>query len=334
VATIKDISRYTGLALSTVSKYLNNGVVREKNKRMIEEALKVLDYRPNEAARSLKTNRSMTIGILIPNLKSAFDSAIISEMEEIFTREGYSVIICGYRKDSALEAERLQFLLNKRVDGLVTVSSGTIHRELQTFAKENRPVVLIDRPLEGMACDTIMIDNVAAAQEAVCCFLDNGHEKVGVITGPEDIYTARSRLKGYFEAHKLAGLPIDHNLVKHGDWSLESGYSIARDLIRRNKDMTALLVCGDDMGLGAFKAIQDEPLRIPEDLSIICFDVLNIADILRPRLATIEQPVREIGVLGARLLLKRLGGGADLEPPRVHILKAEFYPRDSILYRR
>jgi LacI family transcriptional regulator len=330
VATIKDIAKYTGLAISTISKYLNNGVVREKNRRKIEEALRVLDYRPNEAARSLKTKRTMTVGMLIPNLRSAFDSTIISTLEEELTRAGYSVIICGYRKDPSLEAERLRFLLNKRVDGLVVIPSGVVHDELRTFAREGRPLVLIDRPLAGIDCDTILIDNAAAAEEAVRCFLDYGHRRVGIITGPEEIHTAHLRLKGYFEAHKRAGLPVDHGLVRYGDWSMESGYSITKELLAARGGMTALLVCSDDMGLGALKALQDESLRIPQDVSLACFDILQIADILRPRLATVEQPALEIGRLGARLLLARLGN-AGAAAQGQHLLKAAFDPRDSIL---
>jgi alanine racemase/LacI family transcriptional regulator len=331
VATIKDISKYTGLALSTVSKYLNNGVVREKNKRKIEEALSVLDYRPNEAARSLKTNKSMTIGILIPNLRSAFDAAIISMIEEELTRAGYSVIICGYRKDPSLESAKLRFLLNKRVDGLVVIPSGVVHEELRTFQKENRPVVLIDRPLSGMDFDTVMIDNVASSMEVVGAFLEEGHRSIGIITGPEDVYTARMRLKGYLEAHKRAGVSIDYGLVRYCDWSLESGYSIAKELLMEKRGMTALIVCGDDMGLGALKAIQDESFRIPDDISLACFDLLQIAEILRPRLATVEQPVLEIGRLGAKLLLERLAGDTSPVPSAPHILKAVFNRRDSIL---
>ena len=330
MATIKDISKYTGLALSTVSKYLNNGVVREKNKRKIEEALRVLDYRPNEAARSLKTNKSMTIGILIPNLRSAFDAAIISMVEEELTRAGYSVIICGYRKDPSLESAKLRFLLNKRVDGLVVIPSGVVHEELRIFQKENRPVVLIDRPLSGMDFDTVMIDNVASSMEAVGAFLSAGHRSIGIITGPEDVYTAKMRLKGYFEAHKRAGVAIDYGLIRYCDWSLESGYSIAKELLLEKHGMTALLVCGDDMGLGALKAIQDESLRIPDDISLACFDLLQVAEILRPRLATVEQPVLDIGRLGARLLLDRLEGGVKDLAPQNHILQAFFNKRDSI----
>lgn len=329
MATIKDIAKYTGLALSTISKYLNNGVVREANKRKIDEALRVLDYRPNEAARSLKTKRSMTIGILIPNLRSPFDSAIISMVEEELTREGYSVVLCCYRKDPALEAEMLRFLLQKRVDGLVIVPSGTAHEELMAFVREDRPVVLIDRPVPGLDCDTITVDNVAAADEAASWILGRGHRRVGIVTGPEDIYTARLRLKGFIEAHKRVGLAVDFGLVRFCDWSLESGYDAARDLLSKHRDMTALLVCGDDMGLGALKVIQDESLRIPEDVSLACFDILQIADILRPRLATVEQPVLEIGRLAAQLILGRLAGHLQ-GFPTPHVLKTAFRPRDSI----
>jgi LacI family transcriptional regulator len=330
VDTIKDIAKYTGLALSTISKYLNNGVVREKNRKKIEEALRVLDYRPNEAARSLKTNKSMTIGMIIPNLRSSFDATIIALAEEELTSAGYSAIICGYHRDIGMEASRLRFLLNKRVDGLVIVPSGTAHDEFLGFVRENRPVVLVDRPLRGLSCDTILIDNVAAAAEAVACFLENGHRRIGIIAGSEDIFTGRMRLKGYLKAHRDFGIPIDHGLVCHGDWTSASGYTQTFELLKRDRKVTALLVCGDDMGFGALKAIQDLSLRVPEDISLVCFDIFQMAEILRPKIATVEQPINEIGRLAAKLLLRRLSEASRLRPHRTHILKASFYKRDSI----
>lgn len=329
MATIKDIAKYTGLALSTISKYLNGGTVREQNRIKIEDALKVLDYRRNEAARSLKTNKTMTIGILIPNLQSSFDTTIIAMVEKELTTAGYSVIICGYHKDSNLEAEKLKFLFNKRVDGLVIVPSGVIHQELHDFQREGRPVVLIDRPLSGFAGDTIIIDNVQAASRAVEYLLSNGHKDIGIITGTEDVYTGHMRLRGYLEAHRDAGVPVDYGLVRYGDWSMDSGCALTHELLVSNRDMSALVVCGDDMGYGAIKALQQSGVRIPEDLSLICFDIFDMAEILRPRMTTVEQPINEIGRLAAALLLQRLSQGG-VQKEELHVLQAKLCKRDSV----
>jgi DNA-binding LacI/PurR family transcriptional regulator len=329
VATIKDIARYTGLALSTISKYLNGGSVRENTRIKIEEALSVLDYKRNEAARSLKTNKSMTVGILIPNLRSHFDTTIIAMVEEELTRAGYSVIICGYHQSLALEREKLRFLIQKRIDGLITIPSGANHREIGDFMEEGRSLVFIDRPVPGIEADTILVDNEPSCYLITKYLIEKGHRSIGIICGSSETYTSRERLNGYLRADKETGNPVDVNLVCYGDWSRQSGYDFTRDLLSRPEPMSALISCSDDTSIGALQAVSQLSVSIPETLSMISYDLLEFADVFRPAITTIEQPVSEIGRMAAELLLKRMGG-ADGEPRRTIVMKTSFVERGSV----
>lgn len=333
MATIKDIAQYTGLALSTISKYLNGGNVKEANRIKIEKALQVLNYSRNEAARSLKTNKSMTIGILIPNLRSHFDTTIIAMVEEELTNAGYSVIICAYHKDIQLERDKLKFLLQRRVDGLIIIPSGDHHPELNEFLNQNHPIVLIDRPVEGIDVDTIIVDNEQSSRFVTEYLLRKGHRSIGIICGHEKTYTSKMRLSGYLEAHRRAGVSVDMNLICYGDWSRESGYQFAKSLVTDHNHMTALISCSDDVSIGVLRALAEMSVNIPSELSIISYDLLEYAEIFMPAITTIEQPIKDIGKKAAQLLLQRLAekpSDSGNQAPQVITMKTQFIERLSV----
>ena len=166
-ATMKDIARVTGLGLATISSYLNGGNVREKNRIKIEAAIDELDFEVNEVARGLKTNRTKTIGIIIPELNNIFCAEIITEVEDVLRNHGYATMICDCRTDAAREAEAVEFLFRRRVDGLILMPSGKSGKHLERFLHVGKPVVLIDRNLEDVPCDSVLVDNRGAAQAAV-----------------------------------------------------------------------------------------------------------------------------------------------------------------------
>ena len=196
-ATMKDIARETGLGLATISSYLNGGNVREKNRIKIEEAIEKLHFEVNEVARGLKTNRTKTIGIILPELNNIFFSEIITAAEDLLRSHGYATMICDCRSDVKREEEAAEFLLHRRVDGLIMMPTGAEKKVFDRFRKSGRPVVLIDRRMENGDCDCVLVDNEGAAQNAVKRLMKKGHKKIGMITGPDNVYTARERQRGY-----------------------------------------------------------------------------------------------------------------------------------------
>ncbi len=305
-ATIKDIAKATGLGLATISSYLNGGNVREKNRIRIEQAIEELHFEVNEVARGLKTNRTRSIGILIPELNNIFCAEIITEAEEVLRRQGYAAMICDCRTDAHREKEAIDFLLHRRVDGLLMIPSGETGASVQRFLRAKKPVVLIDRKIRNLDCDCVLVDNKGAVKDAVNRLITAGHREIGIIAGPEEMYTAQERLYGYEQALAKARIPIRDSLMVRGDYTIRGGMKAMRELIQKNTDLSAVLVSNYEMTLGSVIELHELGVQIPEELSLIGFDNVEFARASTPRLSIVTQPTKEIGKKAAELMLLRL----------------------------
>ena len=328
-ATIKDVAKYTGLSIATISKYINGGNVLDKNRKKIEEAIKVLDFRVNELARGLKTNRTMTVGILIPSLKNIFFTSIISNVENILLKHGYSTIVCDYRESSNLEKEKLNFLVNKMVDGIIVVPHGGDVSHIQDVRDKNIPIVFIDRMIKEIDCDVVLSDNLNAAYEAVEQLIIRGHRRIGIIAGPKDVYTTKERVKGYIRVHEDHDVNVDESLIKYGDYDIKSGYNILQKFIEMDSPPTSIFVTNYEMTLGAIMAINENDIKIPDQMSLVGFDNIQMAKVVKPSLSIVVQPIEQIGETAANILLKRLKN--DYEGfPSTNRLKTEIMIKDSV----
>ncbi len=305
-ATIKDIAERTGLGLATISSYLNGGNVREKNRIKIEEAIHALGFEVNEVARGLKTNRTHTIGVVIPELNNIFCTQIITEMEDILRKHGYATIVCDCRTDKALEREAVDFLYRKRVDGIINMPVDSTGAHLQHFANAKKPIVIIDRKLPDLLCDSILVDNQDAAKKAVTLLIENGHRRIGMLTGPQDIYTARERFEGYKQALLLADIPIDQELIVHSDYTIRGGVAAAGVLLDTSPCVTAVFAANYEMTVGTMIALNERGISIPEQISVIGFDNVEFAKALHPTLTIITQPTEAIARQAADTMLARL----------------------------
>ncbi len=278
----------------------------ERNRETIAQAISDLGFHVNEIARGLKTSRTMTVGVLIPDLENVFCTSIVAHIENMLQRAGYSSLICDYREDVALEREKLEFLAKKSVDGFIYMPLGNQEDIVARLLERSLPVILIDRPLPGLACDTVLVDNLNAAYGAIEHLINHGHRRIGIIAGPPGIYTAQERLKGYRRVHEDFDLPIADDLILEGDYSLESGYRLMGQLLQRADPPTAVFVTNYEMTLGAIMALNESPIRVPDELSIIGFDNQQLARIVKPALTIVVQPIQAIGEAAATLLMKRL----------------------------
>lgn len=328
--TIKDVAKATGLSIATISKFINGGNVLDNNKVLIENAIKELGFKVNEIARGLKTNKTMTIGVLIPDLKNVFCTTIVSIIENILIQNGYSTIICDYKQNSELEKMKFDFLVNKKVDGIITIPyDGSDAQGIQDLLNKNIPVVLIDRAIKGISCDTVLVDNLNASYDSVEQLIVKGHKRIGIICGPENIFTAGERLKGYIRVHEDYSMKIDDSLIKKGDYEIESGYSLLNELIDSDTPPTAVFVTNYEMTLGAIMAVNERNIKMPDELSFIGFDNLQMAKIVKPTLSIVVQPMELIGETAANILLRRLKGDMS-NFPTMFRLKTELMIRDSI----
>ena len=316
-ATIKDIAKRTGLGLATISSYLNGGNVREKNRIKIEEAIEELHFEVNEVARGLKTNRTKTIGILIPELNNIFFAEIITAAEDILRSHGYATMICDCRSDEKREEEAAEFLLHRRVDGMILMPTGAEKKVFKRFTRAGKPVVVIDRKMDGIQCDSVLVDNEGAVEDAVNRLIGSGHREIGMISGQEQVYTSSERQKGYEKALQKAQIDLQESLIVRGDYTIAGGAKAMRKLLEQNPDMTAVFISNYEMMVGAVMEINDSGIKVPEQLSVIGFDNEDFARASVPKLSIVTQPTREIGETAAELMLKRLepgdGNGTDAE---------------------
>jgi LacI family transcriptional regulator len=307
-ATIKDIAKKTGLGLATISSYLNGGNVREKNRIKIEQAIEELHFEVNEVARGLRTNLTKTIGVVIPELNMVFCAEIITAMEDILRTHGYATIVCDCRTDQKREQEAVEFLMHKRVDGLINMPVDKSGAHLRAYQKMGKPLVLIDREIEELPCDNILVDNQLAAAQAVELFVEQGHRHIGLVVGPQSISAARERLLGYKKALSRADIPFREDYVYYGRDDMNSGVLGIQKLHQEHPEMTGVFVANHAMTIGAVIGLNESNIQIGEEFSLVGFDNRQFARACNPQLTIVAQPTKEIARDAAERILAYLKG--------------------------
>ena len=333
--TIKDVAKHSGLSYATISKYLNGGNVLPENREKIERAVKELNFTVNEFARGLKTNKSNTVGIIIPDIGNVYVTQTIPIIVDELRIYGYATIICDSRSDHERELELMKFLMTKRVDGIINMPVGADGSHLSIALENHIPIVLLDRIVtDCIGCvDAVLADNLHAAQEATTHLIDHGHTSIGIISGPRDVSTAMDRLSGYIAVLKKNKLAIKDSLIEYTDFTIESGYRACKRLLNNNAEMTALFTTNYDTTVGAMMAINERGISVPDNISVFGFDDMPFAQVIKPHLSVIAQPISEIGKYAAQMLLDRMSG-ENSGHAKVTVKRTKIVFRDSVSIRQ
>ena len=230
-------------------------------------------------------------------------------MEDVLRSHGYATIVCDCRTDKKLEREAIEFLIRRRVDGVINMPVDEEGNHLKKFQRTGKPIVLIDRKIQGISCDSVLVDNKKAAEDAVRQFIERGHRYIGIIGGPKGIFTAQERMAGYYRALEKAGIPVRESLICHGDYTIQGGVQSLEELVQKNPDMTAVFVTNYEMTMGAMIGVNELGIQIPEQLSVIGFDNLQFARACNPKLTIVSQPTDGIAREVARIMLEHLENG-------------------------
>jgi LacI family transcriptional regulator len=331
VPTIKDVAHLAGVGVGTVSRVLNNsGYVSVETKRKVEMAIDQLSFSPSPLARDLTLKITHTIGLLLPDIANPFFPAMAKAVEYTASQHGYGVFLCNTDNNPREEEAYVNMFRVKRVDGVVWGGIDVRADLIEQLQTSGINVVLLDRFIAGAIVDTITIDNIKAARAATEYLYRLGHRVIGHIAGPLDLSTSKDRAEGYERALRDSGIGYSPALVAEGDFQFDGGYRGASDLLDSGHPITAIFAANDLMAVGAMHACTDRGLRVPEDVSIVGFDDIPMASIVRPRLTTIAQPSYQLGMTAATLLIDRLEGHHD-GPPRQMVLETTLILRETCM---
>lgn len=331
MATIQEVAKKAGVSVGSVSRYLNGYQLKAANMKKIEEAIVSLDYKENLLAKGLKSNQTMSIGLLMNNMQSYFSASLVAKIEEELEKNGYSILLSGFRNDRSQVQRKIDFLLSRQVDGLIVFEAEQDWAEVQCLKDVKLPVISLNTPMEFGKTDSILFDNRESTRQVIEKMLRLGHEKIGIIAAPKGDYVARERLAGVTEAYQEAGLSIEAANIYYGDYSKESGHKGMNYLIE-DKNVTAIFVCNYNMSLGALQAIHEKGLKIGEEISFASYDYFEASEIFYPKLTVVRQPVGEIGVLAVKRLLEKIHNNNELKGETI-ILPNEVLWRDSVCER-
>lgn len=329
MATINDVAKRANVSVGSVSRYLNGEKLKEKNVEKIEEAIHSLGYMPNIIAKGLKTKRSMSIGVLINDFQDIFATSIISALEGYVEKKGYSLIICDWKHDQRRLDEKINFLLARSIDGIITFHVENATPALSVAERKGIPIVAVDAPIQDVKADSVLVNNRESAYLATNELLSLGHKNIGVITGDTNTYVGRERIGGFYDAMNNQKIPVISDYIMITNFGADEAYAKTLTLLKNNHDITALFPTNYYMTMGAVQAIQDLNMRIGKDISLIAFDHFIFDDLVRPQITSIRQPVEEMGELVGRLIIKRIHKEKVLYRGE-HICKATLIRRKSL----
>jgi LacI family transcriptional regulator len=305
--SIKRVADRAGVSIATVSRvFADPRAVSDTLRLRVEEAARALNYRPSRAARSLRAGTSQSVGVVIPDLENPFFTAVVRGIEVVLRAAGYTLLLANSDEDAAREREVLQTLRADGVDGIILVPINPARDAYREVLAPPLPVVAVDRSPANFRPDLVTVDNVEGTRRGVEHLFGLGHREVALLGGPLRHSTAKERERGYHEAVRAAGRPLRPELVHYGDFREEGGYDGMKALMALSKRPTAVFVTNNLMTLGAFRALHEARVGIPDEVALVGFDDMPWATSLNPPLTAVSQPSQEIGSSAADLLLDRI----------------------------
>jgi LacI family repressor for deo operon, udp, cdd, tsx, nupC, and nupG len=329
-ANIQDVAKLADVSTATVSRALATPErVSPEARARVAQAIAKIGYVPNPAARSLRSQKTYMVLVVLPDLSNTFFSRILRGIEETLFEAGYGMIIGDLDGSPEKEAHFAAFTAAGRVDGAILLNGHLFGQSRDGTGEPagiNIPLVALCEAIPGACIPQIEVDNRAGAREMTQYLASLGHRRIAYLSGPAGNVLERERFRGYRDGLRRAGLPFDPDLVLDGDYSLEAGVAAGQVVAQSIHRPTALFCTSDVMAIGAMRTLASAGLRVPEDISVTGFDDIEFAAVAEPPLTTIHQPRRELGQAGATALVDLLQGRA--APDRIR-LKTELVTRSS-----
>lgn len=312
--TLADVAAEAQVHIGTASRALNDStrdMVKAETARRVREAAFRLGYSPNVLAGSLRSQKTASIGVVLPDLTNPFLPPIVRGIEDVLTKRGYVALLGNTDNDASLELKLVESLRARRVDGFIIATSKRSHPILENIAKSGTPVVLINRTTDRDDISAVISDDAAGIRSAVNHLVELGHKHIVHIAGPTDLSTGRDRAKAFADAmrdHKLPTSKTDIFLCEQ--YSIAEGYAATKQIFATRKDVTALVAANDRIALGVLQALRELKLSCPDDVSVVGFNDMPFVDLVTPPLTTVRVNQYALGAQSAELLLDRLANSS------------------------
>ncbi len=328
--TLKDVALAANVSRATAARALNNyGYVGGEAAERVLQAAESLGYRGNRVAQALRRGQLPLIGFMPGDIQNPFFARVAHDVDVELRASRHNLLIASSEEDPEQERELLESLRSLNVRGfMVAPTSADDNAHLMGLVKEGVPLVLIDRALPDVACDSVTVDNEGGAREAVNYLIANGHRRIGLIQDDSRITTARGRLAGYLQALQSHGIEVDESLITVSRSTVEYAIDATIRLFSRPVRPTALFTVDSLMTQGALLGLRSMGLAVPHDVSVVGFDDFNLATFTDPQITVVAQPVAQIGPLAVKLLLQRINGST--EPPHTAQFPTRLIVRGSV----
>ncbi len=333
--TIQALAKDLGISTTTISRVLNGlGEQYRISKSTIElVTLKAeqLNYSPNNIAKGLRLKKSSTIGLILPDITNAWFAQLAWVIENEARKNHYNIFLCNSNDDLKVEKKTIQLLQNWMVDGIIMVPIGLEYEHLLKATKKGTPIVLIDRFFEGVHVPYITSNDYEGAMEANQYLIDNGHKRIACFQGKVGTSPNSRRLRGYISALEKNNIPFDSKLVMGADFSFSSGYNWAKKMINNLQEtkITAIFSMGNQVTLGILKALKEEGIKIPENISLISFDEQVYSDLLVAPLTTVSHINEKVGEMSLKMLFDQFKNPSEINPLNI-VYNTELIIRDSV----
>jgi DNA-binding LacI/PurR family transcriptional regulator len=331
--TIKEVADLAGVSVGTVSHVVSGSVpVSEALRLKVEAAIRDLDYHPNHVARSLKTSRTRTLGIIVPDMTIPFYPLVIRGAETAAWDHGYSLIAVDSTDEADRQKELLTLLRSQRVEGILLVVAAASEpiSQMARLLEAGIPIVCLDRIPEKLPVDSVSVEDQSAAAMGADHLIARGYRKIALVTGPVSLTNETRRLHGYEESLRDAGIALDRDLIWHGNVRPEDVAALCREKFRSSALPDAVFCTNGPTALGCLRALCDCGLNTPDDIGFLTFDELTVDDLFKPAITTVVQPAYEIGFRAAEILFERIQSKhREALEPRTIRLPASLKVRES-----
>ena len=336
MSTIVEVAKRASVSIATVSNVIRGTKkVSPELQERVHAAIRALDYSPNAIARGLKVKQTRMLGMVLPDITNPFFPGIIRGAEDTAFERDYFLVTANTDEQIGRERRLLSALRSYRVDGILLASApGSDISHIRRAIASGVAMAFLDRPVSGVDADAVLLDNIRGARECVRHLIQQGHRRIAIITGPLQLQNAQERLRGYEQALRESDIAVDPALILQGDYRLESGYRLTKQLRKSRIEASAIFVCNGVMTVGVLNALEDLGVQCPQDISLATFDDLTLDHTSHSHLTAVVQPSYEMGARAATLLMDRIEGKLTGEPVIVRVVPTLVIRESTRTYHR